>query len=243
MLSATESSAPACPPGGRSRFRVGPAPPSSMAPITAPSSRRAPVAVVDAGDDLAERRLSCAILAEKRVHLAGHHVQRHGSSAITPGNHSDMSPNSTRGVNGASRREDPACNAPTIQTIKALAGRGHAVPAARLDHRPVDDLDLGAPTGLDVLQHGRLAAHRLCEEAGNGRPPLVVASPMPWALATATTSPQTAAIVARRPRATTSSFAKNRSSAAVGRVQPLSASFFQISVTIVRRDRRRAGLP
>ena len=64
-----------------------------------------------------------------------------------------------------------------METIIWLAGVGTPALAPSIDNRAVDDLDLGSPRGLDVLQHRRLAADRAGEECGNRRPSLVVVEP------------------------------------------------------------------
>ena len=78
MFSATESCGTSEPSWWTMPMPRSPAAFSSSAPISAPSTRMLPcVARIDAGDDLAERRLAGAVLAEQRADLAGLDAHRH----------------------------------------------------------------------------------------------------------------------------------------------------------------------
>ena len=79
-----------------------PAAASSMSPSGAPSSSIAPAsALVDAADDLAERRLAGAVLAEQRPDLAGHDRQRDAVERLHPGKDLLQSTTRRRGIAGA----------------------------------------------------------------------------------------------------------------------------------------------
>ena len=156
-----------------------PASASSMSPSGVPSSaHRAFVAGVDAGDDLAEGRFARAVLAEKRVHLARHDVQRNALERLarperTSRCHATSTPrrSSAQAVFAARYL---ACSAPISETIISLTGVGTPsfLPASTI--APLMTSISVRRAGLDVLQHRRLAADCAGEERGNRLPSFVV---------------------------------------------------------------------